>query len=172
MRLYMVEELDDLLDLPLPGEEAGDESELPQTMQPPPRRRSRGRGPWIAVGILAAGVVGYFLPRPGPPVLGSLQVLLDFEQQRVGETAPERAIELRNEGERLLRLSEIRLEGTDAADVEAWRAEGMRPASYTACSATKSKGSKWAGAITRFCWTYTAIYWLTCKSSEPVIQVF
>ena len=114
----MVEELDDLLDLPLPGEEAGDESELPQTMQPPPRRRRRGGGLWIALGVLAAGVVGYFLPRPGPPVLGSLQVLLDFEQQRVGETAPERAIELRNKGERLLRVSEIRLEGTDAADVE------------------------------------------------------
>ena len=115
----MVEEQDDLLDLPLPGENrpgenvAGDEPALPQTFQPPPGRRRRA-GLLTVLLVIAAAAGGDFLPRPGPPVLASLQILLDFEQQRVGETTPERAIVLRNEGEKLLRVSEIRLEGTDA----------------------------------------------------------
>lgn len=115
----MVEERDDLLDLPLPGGDAGNEPEPPQTFQRSvPVQRRRRAGLLTALLVVAAAVGGYFFPRPGPPVLASLQVLLDFEQQRVDEATPERAIELRNEGERLLRISEVRLEGTDPADVE------------------------------------------------------
>ena len=104
----MAEERDNLLDLPSPGGDAGNEPEPPQTFQRSvPVQRRRRAGLVTALLVVAAAVGGYFFPRPGPPVLASLQVLLDFEQQRVDEATPERAIELRNEGERLLRISEV-----------------------------------------------------------------
>lgn len=84
---------------------------------PPPRRR----WPLVLLGALAlvvllalAGVVGYLLPRPGPPVLRVDASLLDFGAVRVGETAPAHELTLLSAGERPVRIGDLALAGSAA----------------------------------------------------------
>ena len=123
---------DDLLDLPLPGATAPgdrtpggrapgdrfpDETETDVTWQPPRPRRSLGRA-FLMVSLVVVGIViGYFLPRPGPPVLEAIVEVVDFESQRVGAISTERAFGLRNGGRRPLVILGVEISGENAADV-------------------------------------------------------
>ncbi|MFP3941658.1 MAG: choice-of-anchor D domain-containing protein [Thermoanaerobaculia bacterium] len=121
---------DDRLDLPLgrepePQPEEGP-GEAPPGGGPEPPAEHGDRGPsralWITLAVLGLGVllalavvVGYLLPRPGPPVLRSGTPMVDFGAVRVGETGPAREVVLESAGERPAVLGEAVVAG-DAPD--------------------------------------------------------
>lgn len=124
---------DDRLDLPLgeeredraepaPGGGEAEEPEEPPTAEPE-ADRSPSRLLLIFLGLLALGVllgvavvVGYLLPRPGPPMLRISPSLVDFEWLRVGERAPAREVTLESAGERPVEIGEIALAGPAPED--------------------------------------------------------
>lgn len=85
---------------------------------PPPHRR---RWPLVLLAVLGlvvllalAGVAGYLLPRPGPPILRLDTPLMDFAAVRVGETAPAQELTLESTGERPVRIDDLSLSGPAA----------------------------------------------------------
>ncbi|HSL81423.1 MAG TPA: choice-of-anchor D domain-containing protein [Thermoanaerobaculia bacterium] len=88
-------------------------------------RPARSRVPLILLGILAlavllvlAVVVGYLLPRPGPPLLRASTSLVDFERVRVGETGSAEEVVLTSAGDRPVAIGELALSGPAADEFE------------------------------------------------------
>lgn len=127
------ERQDDRLDLPLGrterSEEPATEAETPEPGEPEEpsspassaEDRSRSRLLLLFLGLLALGVllglavvVGYLLPRPGPPILRASPSLVDFERVRVGDVADAREVILESAGDRPVQLGEVSLGGASA----------------------------------------------------------
>lgn len=153
----------DRLDLPLGGERpaaprepgvtggpaewggrpgAGPEAAVADGAQvPPPARR---RWPVALLALLAlvvllvlAGVVGYLLPRPGPPVLRLSTPLVDFGPVVVGATGDGRELTLESTGERPVVIGELALGGPagEAFEIAADGCSGSHLAPGRSCTA-------------------------------------
>ncbi|MDX1382864.1 MAG: hypothetical protein R3190_04415 [Thermoanaerobaculia bacterium] len=114
-----------LVDLPLPGE-----AEKPPSRRggpPPPAAPGRRRW-WIPLAVIAAAVVGYLAPRPGPPVVAAVEEPVVWPDHRVGAPAVEWPVELRNDGRRSLEFLGLGLEGerVDAFEVIGDECSGRR----------------------------------------------
>lgn len=112
----------------------------PARAAPPPARR-----PWPLVILAAlafvvllalAGVGGYLLPRPGPPVLRLDASLVDFGSVLVGETAPAHELTLESAGERPVRIGDLALAGpaADAFEIAADGCSGTSLAPERSCT--------------------------------------
>ena len=85
---------------------------------PPAGPAGRRRWPLLLLAALAllvllalAGIVGYLLPRPGPPVLRLSAPMVDFATVSMGTTAPAHELTLESTGERPVELGELTLTG-------------------------------------------------------------
>lgn len=160
----------DPLDLPLGGEREEPPEEpsrgggpsgwedgpgTPREADEPMQRRRAGAGsperrrwPMALLALLAllvllalAGVVGYLLPRPGPPVLRLDAAMVDFGAVRTGQTAPARELTLESAGERPVRIGDLFLAGP-APEAFEIAADG--------CSGTSLAPGRSCGVVLRF----------------------
>lgn len=103
------------------------------------------RGNRLALGLLStlalvvllalAVLVGYRLPRPGPPVLRVEPALADFGAVRVGETGEAQEVTLTSAGDRPVKIGDLDLGGSAAGEfrVAADACSGVSLESHESC---------------------------------------
>lgn len=133
-------EPDDLLDLPLGGrgdeepeperEPGADAEETPEAAwdQPPPPGGAggpRNRLPYLLLTALVlvlllalAGLAGYLLPRPTPPVIRAEPSVIDFGTRSVGVTGDAREVAVTSTGERPARIDGVAVVAPPGAPTE------------------------------------------------------
>jgi len=94
----------------------------PPVGQPPPPRAAAAPGSakrWLWLLVLLAlplGAIGGYFLRLDPPLAVLSEDLLDFGEVRIGSTSPPRTLEIRNEGQRSLLITQLVLEDEMAAE--------------------------------------------------------
>lgn len=140
-------EPDELLDLPLGGREEeepglGPETEEPSggpwAEEPPPPGdaggpRARNRLPYLLLTALVlvlllalAGLAGYLLPRPTPPVVRAEPSVVDFGTRSVGVAGDAREVAVTSTGERPARVDGVAVVAPPGAPTEVRAGDGPR----------------------------------------------
>ena len=165
-------EPDELLDLPLGGreEEPGLEPESeeapgePWGEEPPPPGdaggpRARNRLPYLLLTALVlvlllalAGLAGYLLPRPTPPVVRAQPSVVDFGTRSVGVAGDAREVAVTSTGERPARLDGVAVVAPSDAPTEVRAGEAPEgaatPFELTSDGSTVEPGERCVVAVT------------------------